>query len=255
MHQIQRIGLLGITVLLLLGFWAGLWYQGQRKGNTLIFADEEMTVPDLEEGIIVAEGSAVSGPEADTPPSDRIDRGIPDPYTDNEWFDAGAGRSGTMAVHVVGRVASPGLYFLPQGSRIYDAVMEAEPEEDADLGKINMAMPVEDGMQVRVPIIGKPSPWDGEDYVVKSSDNQEYVSGGSGAGTAAASAESSPGKININKATAKELQALPGIGPSYSQRIIEYREQSGGFKSVEDLQKVKGIGPAKMSDIRDKVCI
>ncbi|MDR0470081.1 MAG: ComEA family DNA-binding protein [Peptococcaceae bacterium] len=304
MHQLQRIGLFGITAVLLVGFWAGLWYQGQRKGNVLILAaensgvsgeeggrgaDEHVGVPSGAEagsgaGVgswtgagspsgmgagttlgadwqwddgswgyqdgsgTTARGSGTAAGGSGTVAESLGER--PEGLSDRDWLAAQYSRSGTFAVHVVGRVASPGLYFMPPGSRIYDAVMEAEPEEDANLDLINMALPVEDGMQIRVPIIGRPSPWDGEALILRSSDRQENVDSGAGSGSSAGT-----GKININKATAKELEALPGIGPAYSQRIVQYREQNGGFKSIEDLQKVSGIGPAKMNALRDLICV
>ena len=262
MHQLQRIGLWGITILLLLGFWAGLWYQGQRRGDTFVItADSGDTGGTQGEGADDRPASAGAsgspeqrgesasgreGPDTDTAVYDRggLDwADALDPYAvlndrDNPRTD--------QAVHVVGAVASPGLYYMPWGSRIYDAVMEAEPEEDADLAKINLAMPCEDGMQVRVPVIGQPSPWVLDGYVVRAGKTQEEVQ--SGDIQAAGS-----GKININTASAKDLETLPGIGPVYSQRIIDYREKNGGFKTVDDLMKVKGIGTAKMSELRDMV--
>jgi competence protein ComEA len=291
MHQLQRIGLFGITAVLLAGFWAGLWYQGQRKGDVLILAAESGGIPGEEGGrnadeYAGAPSGAETGSWAGTGAQSGIGAGTtlgadrqwadgsagyqdgdgsaargssltaesagekPEGLSDRDWLAAQYSRSGTLAVHVVGRVASPGLYFMPPGSRIYDAVMEAEPEEDANLDLINLALPVEDGMQIRVPIIGRPSPWDGDALVLRASDRQENIDTGTSTGGGAGA-----GKVNINKATAKELEALPGIGPAYSQRIIQYREQNGGFKSIEDLQKVSGIGPAKMSTLRDLICV
>jgi len=279
MHKLQRMGLLGITVLLLLGFWAGLWYQGQRKGDTLILAAEGGAVVDGggwgaggDDGNGVGSGgvgsvegagdggaspsSAASLPDIRESDAERLnDIGGYERGQSDGRYDEGGERSGMMAVHVVGQVASPGLYFLPPGSRIYDAVMEAEPEEDADLGRINMAQPVEDGMQIRVTAIGKTSPWDGDALVVRPAARQDNVDAGDGASGANAAGAANAGKININKASAKELEALPGIGPAYSQRIIQYREQNGAFKNIEDLQKVNGIGPAKMSELRELICV
>jgi len=256
MHQLQRIGLLGITILLLAGFWAGLWYQGQRKGARIFSAE----AAGLAEG-----GASGGGREKETETGagagqQQIGSGGMQREEETTYGGGGEGEQdwrelagvqpnrAMLAIHVVGRVASPGLYYLPAGSRIYDAVMEAEPEEDADLGRINLAVLIEDGMQIRVPIIGKPSAWDGEALVVKAGDNKgqtQDMSGGS----------AQPGKININTATARELESLPGIGPVYSQRIVQYREKNGSFRSIEDLTKVQGIGSAKMKDLRDLVSI
>lgn len=264
MHKLQRVGLFGITMLLLLGFWAGLWYQGQRRSGAVVFAAEGAvehtqsaesggsgggTEAGLGSGAAIAQGNVGGSGAADASSEaegakyawDGDPRGAEGLAADV----ATAGDGQALAVHVVGQVASPGLYFMPQGSRIYDAIMEAEPEEDADLAKINMAVHVEDGMQIRVPAIGKPSPWGVDGYVVRASESQDNIQSGSVAAV--------PGKININTASSKELETLPGIGPAFAQRIIQYREQNGGFKSVEDLTKVSGIGPAKMGDLRDKV--
>ncbi|MCL2166012.1 MAG: ComEA family DNA-binding protein [Clostridiales bacterium] len=246
MHQLQRIGLWGITILLLLGFWAGLWYQGRRTGDSFITAGEERGAAgesgdsleisrDADGREAPGKSPAQGGSDTQSPAAEAYLLSDPEESAPEE-----------LAVHVVGGVASPGLYFLPRGSRIYDAVMIAEPEEGADLSKINMALPLEDGMQIRIPLIGKLADWGGEALILRSSENQEYVQGATEQGGAS-------GKVNINKASAKELETLPGIGPAYSQRIIQYREQNGGFKSIEDLMKVKGIGTAKMSDLRDLV--
>ena len=258
MHQLQKLGLFGIIVVLLLGFWGGLWYQGQRKSGAVVFVADDGG----HTGVMTGVASGSTGSEAGTGgvstsqseffsgdgPQSGYVADWDDPYAFGTVPDSRSDRNDLFAVHVVGRVASPGLYFLPRGSRIYDAVMEAEPEEDADLGRINMAVLIEDGMQIRVPIIGRPSPWEGDALVLKASDNQSSTSN-----TSEPSASS--GKVNINAASAKELETLPGIGPVYAQRIIQYREQSGGFKSVEDLMKVNGIGTAKMRDLRDLVCL
>ncbi len=305
MNQLQRIGLTGMTILLLVGFWAGLWYQGQRKGGAIVLAAAGEELADgLSGGPAGAEaagrgGEAVAGaamtgkarqsegtvandrtgeaggalgadysgasaaalPAAGSGmgfdlagPSEAAEASGPNEGTGlvppgaGEQSDLPAKREGDMAVHVVGKVAAPGLYFLPPGNRIYDAVMLALPEKDADLGRINLALPLEDGMQIRVPVIGKPSSWEDGALIVRADDNLDLWQESGQSQTGA------KGKININKAAAAELETLPGIGPAYSRRIIQYREEKGGFRTVEDLLKVKGIGQAKMEELRDLVC-
>lgn len=145
--------------------------------------------------------------------------------------DAG---SGTIVVDVEGAVREPGLYELPAGARVGDAVEAAGGlSAKALAGGINLAQSLEDGQQVVVP--------------AKSSQQA------SAAGTGAAS--SSGGLVNINTASAQELQQLSGIGESLSQRIVDYRNANGAFASVDELTQVSGIGEATLEKIRDKVCV
>ena len=244
MHQLQRIGLLGITILLLCGFWAGLWYQGQRKTAVQVFASDEAGaafIGDPAQPSIAAQSAEESASD-----------GLPSQHPVQRAGDDVDHPDKPVAVHVVGYVSSPGVYYLPAGSRIYDAVMEAEPQEGADLAQINLALYVEDGMQIRIPAAGLPSPWasDGGELILRpgaSQENLQYRAADSAPGQPAPTAST---LVNINTASAKELEALPGIGPAYAQRIITFREQNGGFKSVEDLTRVSGIGTAKMNDLR-----
>ena len=141
----------------------------------------------------------------------------------------------SITVYVTGEVKKPGLVILTEGQRVADAVNAVGGViETADIDRINMAAFLEDGMQVRVPArIG------GADTRSKSA----------GAG------KNEEGQINLNTATEKELQELPGIGPAMSARIVEYREANGDFQSIEDIKKVRGIGNAKFEKLKDKVTL
>ncbi len=135
-----------------------------------------------------------------------------------------------IVVHVAGAVARPGLYQLDEGCRVGEALEKAGGTlPQADLKPVNLAEKLRDGQKIYVPVVG------------------ERVN--SDMGTDAS------GKINVNEATAKELEALPGIGPTLAKNIVEYREKNGGFKSVEELKKVKGIGDKKFNDIKDLITI
>lgn len=146
-----------------------------------------------------------------------------------------------VGVDVEGAVASPGLYLVSANARVNDAVAAAGGmTSDADRQRVNLAQKVEDGMQVYVP----------------SREEAPAATGTTttGAGQASSSG-ASKGKVNLNTASAEELQTLSGIGPSLSQRIIDYRQANGPFKSVDDLRKVSGIGDTRFKSLKDLVCV
>lgn len=132
-----------------------------------------------------------------------------------------------LVVHVVGAVRRPGLYRLPAGSRVADALARAGgPTRRADTTLVNLAAPLADGVQVVVPRRG-----------------QAASGAGGGAGVAG-------GPVHLNSATAADLDALPGIGPVTAQKILDYRAQHGPFSSLEDLDAIPGIGPARIEQLQ-----
>jgi competence protein ComEA len=135
-----------------------------------------------------------------------------------------------VVVHVVGQVYKPGLYSLPDGSRVDDAIKRAGgPKPRAALALVNLAAPVADGQQVIVP-----------------SNREEALAGGPVAGGVG-------GRVHLNSATLDQLDELPGIGPVTAQKILDYRSEHGAFGSVDELDAVPGIGPATLDELRDLV--
>ena len=135
-------------------------------------------------------------------------------------------------VDVAGAVNNPGVYTLTGRSRVIDAIKAAgDSAPGADLSTINLARVLNDGEQIYV------------DSTVVNSSGQRV------------SKKVSSGPININRATLRQLDALDGIGPVIAGRIIEYRKKNGSFLTVDDLQKVSGIGAAKFAQIKSKVRI
>jgi len=145
---------------------------------------------------------------------------------------SGGGGGGSVYVHVAGRVRVPGLYRLRSGSRIAAAIDRAGgPVRGADLSAVNLAMKVQDGQQVLVPRRGAAPAAAGE------------PGGEAGGGR----------RISLATATVEQLDGLDGIGPTLAKRIVEYREQHGGFRSVEELKQVDGIGEKRFSALRESV--
>lgn len=139
-----------------------------------------------------------------------------------------------LVVHVAGAVAAPGVYRLDPTARVVDAVDAAGgPLPGADLHRLNLAAPLADGAQVYVPREGEPVP----------------------AGAVVAASGATAGPLDLNLATAAELEELPGIGPATAKAILEARQRMGGFRSVDDLLEVRGIGPAKLEQLADLVCV
>jgi competence protein ComEA len=140
-----------------------------------------------------------------------------------------------LVVHVVGAVRRPGLYRLREGSRIADALARAGgATRKADLTVVNLAAPLSDGVQVVVP-------------------RRVPAAGAVATGSAGSAAAPASGPVHLNTATLEQLDALPGVGPVTAQKILDYREQNGGFASVDELDAVPGIGPARMEQLRETV--
>lgn len=140
------------------------------------------------------------------------------------------GASGELYVHVLGAVASPGLYVLDLDSRLVDAVAAAGgTTDDADLTAINLARVLSDGEQIIVPVVG--------------------AAAADGSGTVAPADD----LVDLNNADQVALETLPRIGPALAERIIAWRDENGRFQSVDDLLAVPGIGEKLLAGIRDGV--
>jgi competence protein ComEA len=158
-----------------------------------------------------------------------------------------------ISVYVSGDVAKPGVYAMPDGSRVNDAVIAAGGAlPDADLEQINLAQKLTDEQHISVFKIGdsaRPTTTAGQ--AASSTTRQPGPTSGTVAG-----AKTAPGtKINVNTATAQELELVPGIGPVTAQRIITDREQNGPFKSVDDLTRIPGIKAGILAKVRDYLTV
>ena len=141
-----------------------------------------------------------------------------------------------VIVHITGAVPRPGVYALPQGARIQDAISAAGGFlAEAEKSTINLAALLEDGEKLDVPYMEGASP-------VLTTLEPEVVT-------------TTTELIDINTASGPELEELPGIGPTTAQKIIEYREQNGPFLAIEDIINVSGIGPGTFERIKDLITV
>lgn len=136
--------------------------------------------------------------------------------------------TGVIYVHILGQVASPGLYALHAGDRGVDAVAAAGGfTPDADPAALNLARPLDDGEQILIPALG----------------------------AAPAAGPAADGRVNLNLANLAALDTLPGIGPAKAQQILDWREQNGRFATVDDLLDVPGIGASTLDRLRELVTV
>jgi competence protein ComEA len=140
-----------------------------------------------------------------------------------------------LRIYVTGAVAHPDVYRLPPGSIVKDAIQAAGGASgEADLDRVNLAQELRDQQQVAVPRTGEA--------------DVPPAAGSESPGTPAA-------KVNINTATADELDTLPGVGAEMARRILDYRAANGPFKSIEDIQRVTGIGDATYQKLKDRITV
>ena len=190
----------------------------------------------------------------------------------SESAQGGASGEATVRVHVAGAVNNPGVYTLPAQGRAVDAIAAASgAAADADLDRVNLAGALSDGVQIYVPHRGETAaptqiqPIGGTANAGQGNAANGAAQNGASQGgtqpqpartlTPAGSAQKGSTPVNINTATAEELQTLPRIGPAMAQRIIAWREAHGGFRSVDELDAVPGIGPSMLENLRPLVTV
>lgn len=190
----------------------------------------------------------------------------------SESAQGGASGEATVRVHVAGAVNNPGVYTLPAQGRAVDAIAAASgAAADADLDRVNLAGALSDGVQIYVPHRGETAapaqiqPNGGTANAGQGNAANGAAQNGPSQGgaqpqpartlTPAGSAQKGSTPVNINTATAEELQTLPRIGPAMAQRIIAWREAHGGFRSVDELDAVPGIGPSMLENLRPLVTV
>ena len=190
----------------------------------------------------------------------------------SESAQGGASGEATVRVHVAGAVNNPGVYTLPAQGRAVDAIAAASgAAADADLDRVNLAGALSDGVQIYVPHRGETAapaqiqPNGGTANAGQGNAANGAAQNGASQGgtqpqpartlTPAGTAQKGSTPVNINTATAEELQTLPRIGPAMAQRIIAWREAHGGFRSVDELDAVPGIGPSMLENLRPLVMV
>ncbi len=217
---VPRLGLV-VATLALVG--VGGWWAMRARAITSI--EDHIPMVTLEQ-----ESSAVD--EATTDDAGAVDPGAASGDESAE--------SDLVVVHVAGAVASPGVFVLAADSRVIDAVDAAGgASAGADLSLVNLAAPLIDGSQIRIPLVG-------ETVVAPLVPMGGAPEGGT---------DDQPIQVDLNRATAAELETLTGVGPATAAAIITWRSNNGSFVTAEQLLDVPGIGPAKFAALADQVVV
>jgi competence protein ComEA len=190
--------------------------------------------------LAVVAGLRLLGGDGGEAPPVKVDGGAAGTRAaaDRPGSGAGGGSAGEseLYVHVAGAVHRPGLVRVAAGARVATALERAGgPTRRADLTFVNLAARLQDGQQIVVPLAGAPA-----------------GAGGGSAASAAAAGGAMPGaKIHLSTATLEQLDEIDGIGPTLAERIIEYRDAHGGFRSLDELSEVDGIGEQRLATLRE----
>lgn len=147
-----------------------------------------------------------------------------------------------IVVHITGEIENEGIIEIEKDARIADVIDQAGgTTTEADLSKINLAYSVKDGQKIYIPNINDEKV---EEYITEEAGDAVIVE-----------EEKVTGKVNINTAKQTELETLSGIGPSTALKIINYRQENGEFKTIEDIKNVPGIGDSKFENIKESICV
>lgn len=246
LHDWRADNHLGIAVLVAVAVVAGfVWYQlGSGDGDRADATAQSRPTPVASASDASASdaphGSGTGSPEAGAPGADSADPGA----------EPGATRAAAptrLVVHVAGAVTRPGVVELAAGARVIDALEAVGGAlTEADLDRLNLAAKLVDGQRVFVPRVGEADPG----VVVGDAGG-----GDPGTGPAGTGALPPGGRLNLNTATQAQLEALPGIGPAYAQAIIAERQRRGGFRSVNELRSVRGIGEKRFAQLAPLVTV
>ena len=207
---------------------------------------------------IIALGVFIGNQGAGTPvlleeTSDTVTTAAITGETEAESSAADTDLPALIVVDVCGAVKSPGVIIIPAGSRVYEAIaICGGVASDSDVERINQATVLEDGDQLYIPRKNEKSQTD-LGSASGSLGNPSAI--GVIRSTGSTGGANKPGLININTANSTKLQELNGVGPSTAAKIIEYREQSGGFEKIEDLMEVKGIGTKTFEKLKPYITI
>ncbi|EGT3614970.1 competence protein ComE [Clostridium perfringens] len=229
----------------------GFLFVGYSKTN-----DKKISEDDMERLFLNAEKEEEQSESnlKETKKNDDIEENEKENINESNEKDSSNSNIEKIVVEIKGEVKNPNVYVLENGSRIYELIEKAGgPTEEADLSNINRALYLSDGQCVVVRNINDVQDETENLEEALNDENSKNVSNNSPEEKISSSGESST--ININAASKETLMTLNGIGESKAQAIIDYREETGGFKSIDELTNISGIGEKTLEKIKDKISI
>ena len=256
-----RLGIRAAALVGVLSLIAGamLWWQVAANGP-VVLPLSSVTHDTAGKSAASTHGPEGNDAESTSPDDDStVNSG---PNSDRKAADGKDGTgsaAGNVVVHVAGAVKKAGVVRLPRGSRVHEAIAAAGgASPEADLDRLNLASPLEDGQKIYVQRRGEPAPADTSGAAQADKSAAAGTSGADAAesdGTAGPAGDGAGGKINLNTATVEELGELPRVGPVLAQRIVDWRTQQGPFKSPEELDAVDGVGPKMLETLLPLVTV